>query len=264
MIGKGLPLRSLATVDYDATMGVGVLDDSPIKTPADLAGKKVATVPTSAESPFFPAYAERAKLDLKTVDLVSVDNKVIERTLSDKQVDAMTGIATSSLPVLLSRNIPVRWMLYSSLGMPTYGNNVVTTQAVLDKDPGLAAAIVDGLMESLAYTISNPDDASALFFKAVPEAALSSGGKEFIRIGLALHSYSVAKPDAKEHGLGWGDPKAYDGLATLVSKYTAEAGTKMPPVETWHSNKLAGKMKLSAADWKAVESRTSEFSKYLA
>lgn len=264
MIAKGLPLRSLATVDYDATMGVGVLDESPIKDPADLAGRKVGTVPTSAESPFFPAYAERAKLDLKKVELVSVDAKVIERTLTEKQVDAITGIATSSLPVLLSRNIPVRWMLYSKLGMPTYGNNIVSTQAVVDKDPGLAAAVVDALMESLAYTISNPDDASALFFKQVPEAGLAAAGKEFIRIGLGLHRYAIAKPDAMEHGLGWGDPKAYEGLAELVSRYTAEAGAKIPPVETWYSNRLAGKVKLSADEWKSVKANTSEFDRFLA
>lgn len=264
MIAKGLPLRSLATVDYDATMGVGVLDESPIKGPADLAGKKVGTVPTSAESPFFPAYAERAKLDVKSVELVSVDAKVIERTLTEKQVDAITGIATSSLPVLLSRNIPVRWMLYSKLGMPTYGNNIVSTQAAVDKDAGLAAAVVDGLMESLAYTIKNPDDASALFFKQVPEAALASGGKEFVRIGLGLHRYAIAKPDAMQNGLGWGDPKAYEGLAELVSRFTAEGGAKVPPVEAWHSNKLAGKVKLSADEWKAVQAQTTEFDRFLA
>jgi ABC-type nitrate/sulfonate/bicarbonate transport system substrate-binding protein len=254
---------ALAACAYDATMGIGVLADSPIKGPGDLAGKKIGTVPTSAESPFFPAYAQRAGLDLAKVDLVSVDAKVIERTVSDKQVDAMTGIATTSLPVLLSRNIPVRWMLYSSLGMPTYGNNVVSTQAVIDKDPGLSADIVDGLMESLAYTVTHPDEASDLFFKAVPEAALNAGAKDFIRIGLGLHRYGVAKQEAKTNGLGWGDPKVYEDLTALVMNYNAEPGTKAPSVESWQSNTFAGKIRLSEADWATVEARTGEFGKYL-
>ena len=42
------PLMTLTTCDYDSTMGVGVLDDSPILKPQDLAGKRVASVPTSA------------------------------------------------------------------------------------------------------------------------------------------------------------------------------------------------------------------------
>jgi ABC-type nitrate/sulfonate/bicarbonate transport system substrate-binding protein len=42
------PLMALTTCDYDSTMGVGVLDDSPILKPQDLVGKRVASVPTSA------------------------------------------------------------------------------------------------------------------------------------------------------------------------------------------------------------------------
>jgi hypothetical protein len=41
-------LMALTTCDYDSTMGVGVLDDSPILKPQDLVGKRVASVPTSA------------------------------------------------------------------------------------------------------------------------------------------------------------------------------------------------------------------------
>src|SRR6266478_3189784 len=78
---KGLPLIALATCDYDSTMGVGVLADSPIQKPQDLAGKKIGAVPTSGEFPFFLAYAKKVGLDMASVDLVHVDNKVLERLL---------------------------------------------------------------------------------------------------------------------------------------------------------------------------------------
>jgi hypothetical protein len=60
-VAKGLPLIALATTDYDATMGVGVLADSPIQKPQDLAGKKIASVPTSAEFPFLPGLCEESR-----------------------------------------------------------------------------------------------------------------------------------------------------------------------------------------------------------
>ena len=41
-------LIALTTCNYDSTMGVGVLDDSRILKPQDLADKRVASVPTSA------------------------------------------------------------------------------------------------------------------------------------------------------------------------------------------------------------------------
>jgi NitT/TauT family transport system substrate-binding protein len=263
MVAKGLPLRGLATIDYDAMMGVGVLEGSSIKVPADLVGKKMATVPASAESPFFAAYAKRIGIDPAKVDIINVDPKVAERTLSDGQVDAMTGVASSSLPVLLSQNHPARWMLYSSVGMPTYGTDIVSSQTVVDADPGLAAAMVDALLESVAFTITEPEESADIFFKAVPEAGLTPGARDFIHIGMGLHRYAIAKPAAAEHGLGWGDPAVYAAITDLVMTYLSTPDMKKPDVDSWYSNKLAGNIKLTSAQWSTVAEGVGEYRKYL-
>jgi NitT/TauT family transport system substrate-binding protein len=263
VVAKGLPLRGLATIDYDAMMGVGVLESSTIKMPTDLVGKKMATVPASAESPFFAAYAKRIGIDPATVSIVNVDPKVAERTLSDGQVDAMTGVASSSLPVLLSQNHPARWMLYSSSGMPTYGTDIVSSQTVIDADPGVAAAMVDALLESVAYTITEPEDSADIFFKAVPEAGLTSGARDFIHIGMGLHRYAIAKPAAIDHGLGWGDPAVYAAITDLVMTYLGTPEMKKPEVESWYSNKLAGNIRLTDDQWTKVTAGVGEYKKYL-
>ena len=264
MIAKGLPLRGLATIDYDAMMGVGVVAGSPVKQPKDLAGKKLATVPTSAESPFFPAYAEKVGLDPKSINIVDVDAKVAERVLSSGQADAMTGIASSSLPVLLSQQHDARWMLYSSAGIPTYGTDIVSSQKVVDADPGLAAAMVDALLESVAYTLTEPSESAEIFFKVVPEAALTASARDFIQIGMGLHRYAIAKPAPMEHGLGWGDPKVYDTMTDLVMKYLAKPGMQRPSVESWYSNKYAGNVKLTKDQWAKVSDGVGTYRKYLA
>ena len=43
---------ALATCIYDATMGVGVLNDGPIKTPKGFEGRRMASVVTVGEYPF--------------------------------------------------------------------------------------------------------------------------------------------------------------------------------------------------------------------
>ena len=57
---KGRPMVALATCAYDATMGIGVLSDGPIKSPKDLEGRQMASTVTSREYPFLPAFAEKA------------------------------------------------------------------------------------------------------------------------------------------------------------------------------------------------------------
>jgi ABC-type nitrate/sulfonate/bicarbonate transport system substrate-binding protein len=263
-IARGLPLTGLATLDYDATMGVGVLADSPITSPAMLAGKKVAGVPTSAEFPFFPPYLRKAGVDPAAVEIVQVDNRVLERTLSEKQVDAMMGVGSSSLPVLLSRNVAVRWMLYSGVGLRTYGNIVTAKPETVAKDPGIAQAMVDGLAEAEAFTLKKPQESIEIFMKEVPEMALNAGAKEFLRIGLGLWHLSIIKPEAKEHGIGWGDPAVFGQMIDLVMSSIQGPNMTKPTVEAVYSNRFAGKVKLTAAEWEAAAANVSSFARMMA
>jgi len=50
---------ALAACAYDATMGIGVMNDGPIKTPKDLEGRKMASVATSGDYPFLPLFPKR-------------------------------------------------------------------------------------------------------------------------------------------------------------------------------------------------------------
>ena len=262
MIAKGLPLAGITTIDYDATMGVGALTSANFTSPSDLAGKKIATVPAAAEAPFFPAYAKKVGLDLSKIELVNADPKIAERIVVEKQVDAMTGIASSSLPIFLSTGNPARWLLYSAVGIPNYGTNIVTSQDQLAKDPGLCGAMVDGLLESIAFTLNQPDESADIFFKALPEMKLSPGANEFLRIGMGLHLHSIAKPEAIAHGFGWANTAIYEDMTDLIMTYNNSPGMTRPVVDKWYTNRFAGNIKLSGGQWEAALKRSGEFDKY--
>lgn len=263
LVAKGMPLVSLGVLDYDAGMGVGVLADGPITAPQMLAGKKIGDVPTSAEFPFFPAYAKKAGFDVKTIQFVNTDAKVLERVLAEKQIDAMTGIAASSLPIFISRKVPVRWMLYSSVGLPSYGSSLVTTKATLEKEHALCAAMAEATCESLAFALTDPQEATALFVKALPEMSLNPGIEEFLRVGMGLHAYSVAKPPARQHGLGYADPAVLEGMVDLVMRYVGTMDMKRPGVKDWFTPEFGGHVKLSPAQWAEVDARVAGFGKLM-
>jgi NitT/TauT family transport system substrate-binding protein len=262
-VAKGLPVISLAICDYDSTMGVGVLDESPIKTPQDLAGKKIGAVPTSGEYPLFPAYAKKIGLDLKSVELVHMDSKVVELALMEKQVDAIMGFGSSSLPIILSKKVPVRWMLYSAAGIRTYGQTIATQPKTLAQDPALCEAVVDGLLEGERYTMLNPDESMEIFFKEVPEISLNPSGHEFTRIGLGMWHFQIDRPEPRDHGIGWADAAVFNEMTDLVMTYVATPEMQRPAVEALFTNRFAGKYKLSAAEWASMRTRVAEFNKYL-
>jgi NitT/TauT family transport system substrate-binding protein len=260
-VAKGLPLVALATTDYDATMGVGVLADSAIKKPQDLAGKKIASVPTSAEFPFLPAYAKKIGFDLGTVESVHVDNKVIEHVLEEKQVDAITNFAASSYAIMMARGIPSRWFLYSSAGIKNHGQTIAVTRDTLAKDPAFCEAMVGGILEGIKFTLTNPDETVDLFLKGLPEMALNPNARQTARLGLLLWQRSVEHPESRAHGLGWSDPEAYAEMTDLVMTYLGGPGVNRPDVEVLFTNRFIGKLAVDDAQWAQVRARVSEYDK---
>jgi NitT/TauT family transport system substrate-binding protein len=260
---RGLPLVVLATIYYDATMGIALRQDSPIKVPKDLEGKKLGMVPTSAEAPFWPAFANSAGIDASKVAIVQVDSKVVERALADKQVDAITAVGTSSIPVLVSVGESPRFMLWSKYGIELYAAQITTRPEVLQQDPKLCQAMVDAILESVAHTLRQPEQSLELFAQEVPEVGLTKGGRENARLSQGLMQLATLRPEAMQHSLGYTDMAKLTGMFDLVMKYAAPADAKRPDEPKFATNAMVGNIKLSTSEWDAVKKYTAEFAKYL-
>jgi ABC-type nitrate/sulfonate/bicarbonate transport system substrate-binding protein len=260
---KKLPITCIGQINYDALMGVGVLANSPIRTPKDLEGKKLGASVSSGEYPFMPLFAEKAGFDLAKVQIVQVDGKVRERTLVEKQVDAVSAFATSTVPSLAPLGTDVRFMLFSAAGIEFYGQSLTTQPARLEKDRALCAAFVQGAMEAIRFTLTNFDESIDLFLKANSEVAISSTGKEYARIGLGLTNLTNLVPEVKQHGIGYADPAKVATMADLVVKYAAGEGAVKPDVGALFTNAFAGKIKLTVAELETAEKSAAAFRKYV-
>ncbi len=260
---KKLPITCVGQINYDALMGIGLLADSPIRKPKDLEGKKLGASVTSGEYPFLPLYADKAGFDLAKVQMVQLDGKVRERSLMEKQVDAASAFATSTIPSLAPLGTDVRFMLFRDAGIEFYGQSLTTQPQRLEKDPNLCAAFVQGAMEAVRFTMTDFDEAIDIFLKANSEVAISSTGKEYARIGLGLTNLTNLVPEVKERGFGYADPRKVATMADLVIKYAAGEGATRPDVETLFTNKFVGKVTLNAAELAAAEKNAAAFRKYV-
>jgi NitT/TauT family transport system substrate-binding protein len=260
---KGLSLMALACCAYDATMGVGVLNDSPIKTPKDLEGKQIGSTVTSGEFPFLPAFADRAGFDFSKVSVVQVDNKVRDRLLPEKKVDAISGFASSAMPSYVATGVAAHFMLYSEYGIPNYGNTILTQPQLAQNSPELCAAFVDGMMEGLKATLLDPAEAMKLFFQQVPEMALAAQAKEQIRVGTGIMTFVSLRDTIKTKGMGYIDPKDYEAMTDLVMKYVAKPEDKRPAIDGMMTNKFAGGIKFTDTEWDQAQKNSQEFRAYV-
>ena len=260
---RGLPLVAMSTLGYDATMGIALRGDSPVKTAKDLQGKKIGTVPTSAESPYWPAFARKAGIDTSAVTMVQMDNRVLEQSLVNKQVDAITAIGTSSIPVIMAMKEPCRFMLWSTAGITLYAGQVVTRQEVFAKDKELCRAVNDALTEGLAYALKDPEAGVDIFLKEIPEMSITAGGKENARISQGLMHYTVISKEAETQSIGYTDMAKAGEMVDMVMEFGAPKDAKKPVINDLFTNELVGAVKFSAAEWAQVKKNVAEYAAIL-
>jgi len=257
-IAKGLDIVHLGTVNYDSTMGIAVLADSPIRTPKDLEGRKLGSTVTSGEYPFLPLFAKNAGLDLSKVHRVQLDAQVRNRALLTKEVDAISSFAGSSIPPLAAQGVDTRFIPYSKHGLRLYGLAVITQSKRLAEDPAVCQAVVEGTFEGLAYALKNPEEALEAYKAELKEVAMTQAGLETVRIGWGMYALTSLAPEAKR-GLGWQDPQTIKRHVDVVMDYVADKTDQRPDPEKLYSNRFVTDVRMSAADWAAAQKHYEKY-----
>jgi hypothetical protein len=139
----------------------------------------------------------------------------------------------------------------------------MTQTARFAAEPELCAAMADGMSQAIKATLLDPAEAMKVFLKQVPEMALASHGAETLRVGTGILNYSMAREPLKVHGVGYFEPKDFESMTDLVMKYVAREGEKRPVAGEIMTNKFAGQVSLSPAEWDKALKGAQEFRGFL-
>lgn len=261
---RGLPLVAMSTLGYDATMGIALRADSPLKAPKDLQGKKIGIVSSSAEAPYWPAFAKKAGIDTSAITMVQMDNRVLEQSVINNQVDAITAIGTSTVPVMMALKQPCRFMLWSKYDVSLYAGQVLTRTEMLAKDRGLCKAVTEALVEGLVYALKDPEAGVDIFLKEVPEVGVVKGGRENAVISQGLMHYTLLSPEAENNSLGYTDLAKAGTMVDMVMEFGAPKDAKRPDPAALFINDFVGDVgKLTPAQWATVKKNVAEYAAIL-
>jgi ABC-type nitrate/sulfonate/bicarbonate transport system substrate-binding protein len=262
---KGSNLRLPATQGYDATLGILVPEKNPIQRPKDLEGKKIGVTPTSADTPFLPAYCRLAGVDFSKLNIVQLDSKILEQSAMSGEVDAILVTGLSSVPNFVSENISFRMLPYSDVGLQFYWQNTIVSAAYFEKNKELVDNVVEGILEGLKFMLLNPQEAMERHLKEHQELAIGKNGKLYVELGLGMTNAIMISPESMQHGLGYTDFVEIDKQARFVKQYAAASVDRDPPkANTFCSNDNANKVTLTAAEWEQVRSNSQKYAKLLA
>jgi NitT/TauT family transport system substrate-binding protein len=249
LMAKKLPIIQIASNDYDSSMGLCVLADSPIQSPKDIEGRRLGITPTSGDNPFLPAFAKIAGIDLKKVTIVQADANVRQSLLTQHQVDAITGFGVSILPTAAASGSKIRFIYYKKHGLNFYGLGLITRRALYEAEPQTCAAVTQGLMKAIRYSLLEPQAALDSVFAEVPELSMAANSRIQAQYGMGLTNLATIDAVDKTNGLGFTDMTDWGKMVDLVMEYAAAGDDQRPVASQTVTNEFAGKIALTPAEW---------------
>lgn len=167
-INEGLPLVRIGTLVETPLNSVVVLADGPVKSLADLKGRKVGFSVGGFEDAVLGRMLEGAGLKLSDVELVNV-NFSLAPSLIAGQVDAVIGAFRNfELNQMDIEGRPGQAFYPEENGVPVYDELIFVAHKDKAGDARMRA-FVEAIGRAAVYATNHPDEALALFFKAYPD-----------------------------------------------------------------------------------------------
>jgi NitT/TauT family transport system substrate-binding protein len=175
-IATGMPLRGYALVLTNSIYhnGIGVRQDSPITSIAQLKGKKIGVSSfTSGSFPSAKAKISSGGLDPdKDVTFVPIGNGgPAANAIQNGQVDAAVTTETQ-WEQIKALGVKVRYLPKSTNKVDDLPADVIFTKAdTLAKKPGVSVRFAKAVMEGTIAALANPNKALDYYYKLYPEPA---------------------------------------------------------------------------------------------
>jgi NitT/TauT family transport system substrate-binding protein len=181
-----------------------------IKTPADLAGKKVGLPGLyGANYVGWEALVYATKLDASKVNVQSI-GFTQAAAVTQGQVDAaMDYIVNGPVQLRLAGEDVTVIPVSDYIDLPS--NGIITNDQTIKDHPEQVAGLVTALMRGVADTLADPDAAFQASLRAVPEA-----GGEQEQVSRAIFDESVKLWQASVDELGLSDPAAWQKASQFM------------------------------------------------
>ncbi|MBO0752262.1 MAG: ABC transporter substrate-binding protein, partial [Bradyrhizobiaceae bacterium] len=177
------------------------LKHKPAKTLADLKTMKIGVGSSDAGVKLFQALLGLKNMSFKSLDITTIDVKLRDALLLTGKVDAVIGFDYTSVFNLVGNGVrleDIELLYFADLGFGMFGNSVITTQEVIDREPDVVRRVVAAITESWIYANSHREDA----IKAVTaREKLLEPKVELARLSWVLDRL-IMTPNVKANGLG--------------------------------------------------------------
>ncbi len=163
----GLPLKRFGTLVETPLNTVTVLADGPIKTLADLKGKRVGYSVSGFEDAMLGRMLASAGLTKADVELINVNFSLSPSLIAGKVDATLGGFRNFELTQMRLEGHEGRAFFPEEHGVPVYDELIFVTRTDLIADPRLPR-FLRAVEKASVYLTNHPEEAWELFIKAYP------------------------------------------------------------------------------------------------
>jgi NitT/TauT family transport system substrate-binding protein len=209
---QGLPVRYVMRWYRRFPVVLFAKAEKGIKTPADLAGKRVG-IPGLFGASYvgWQAIVYASGLDARKVTLQSIGFTQAAAVSQDQVDAALDYVVNGPVQLRLAEQAVTVIPVADFVDLPS--NGIITNDKTIQEKPHLVKALVTAALRGLADTLADPDAAFDLSLKAVPEA----GGAQ-AKISRAIFDESLKLWQAAQPDLGRSDPTAWENATQFMRK----------------------------------------------
>jgi putative hydroxymethylpyrimidine transport system substrate-binding protein len=167
-VAEGMPLVRVGTLVATPLNCLLVLDDGPVKTIADLEGRKIGFSVAGVEEALLQTLLGRAGLGLDDVELVNV-NWSLSPALMARQVDAVIGAFRNfELNQMEIEGVPGRCFFLEEEGLPAYDELIyVANPQTMDRDR--IRRFLAATERATQFIVNHPEESLEIFVGMAPE-----------------------------------------------------------------------------------------------
>ncbi len=194
------------------------LEESGIKTPKDLEGKRYGTTSADFGYILLPALAAASGFDHTKVIIRTMDAAVRTPALLERKIDFIAGARGSSIPRMAvigkRQGKKIQYLFFKDMGINTYGHVLQTQEERMKSNPDQVQRFLDALFAAWAWSIKNPKEALEIFMKANPQT-----DREITLAEMEEGLNDIQDAETRQYGLGYMKESMMKQSAEIANKY---------------------------------------------
>jgi len=163
---QGMPLKIIALYNDSAPLVIASWPEKPIRTPADLMGKKIAMSAGETGAVFMPILCEKNHIDCSKIQFVQMASGATVPAFIARQVDAVPVYRSNDLPIMKGKYGDVFVELdEAKWGLVAPGSALVATNDYIAQHPDILVKFVRAANRGFEFCQKEPLEAAKLMLK---------------------------------------------------------------------------------------------------